>query len=188
MSGTTGCNGVVAEFFRHSRVLSFGPLELTDAPCSDELAAQEAAMAAVLDATAIRLELPADRLILTSADSDERLELVSGTPLEGTTWWLERTGFGATDGERYTLRLEDGLAGGEGPCGRYSASYVTDGLFITFSDAKGARDAGCPELRTERALISGLRRAVRVERGPERLALRDARGIDVLTFGRPFEP
>ena len=89
--GTTGCNGIVGDFFRRSGVMSFSELELTDAPCAQDLAAQEAAMVAVLDATAIWVELPADRLILTSADTDDRLELVSQTPLEGTTWWLSRT-------------------------------------------------------------------------------------------------
>ena len=188
LSGTTGCNGLVSEFFRRSSVISFSQLELTDAPCTSELAAQEVAMTAVLEATAVRLEVPADGLILTSVDTDERREFVIRNPLEGTTWWLERTGFGATEEERYTLRLEDGVAAGEGPCGPFSARYVTDGAFITFTDARGARDEACSELRTERALISGLRRSVRITRGPERLAFQDARGIDTLAFGLPFAP
>jgi heat shock protein HslJ len=187
--GSTGCNGIVAEFFRHADVISFSQLGLTDAPCTDELASQEAAMTRVLDATAIRIDLPADRLVMTSADTEERLEFLSQTPLEGTTWWLQRTAAeGATRDQRITLRLEDGLASGEGPCGPYSASYVTDGAFITFSDARGARDEGCSELRTEQALIAGLRRSVAIERGLGQLSLRDASGGVTLSFGRPFAP
>jgi hypothetical protein len=146
-------------------------------------------MAAVLDATAIGVELPADRLILTSADTAERLEFVSETPLEGTTWWLSRTAAeGGTRDERVTLRLEDGIASGQGPCGPFGANYVSDGHFITFSDARGARDETCSELRSEQALISGLRRAVRVERGRDRLEFVDAAGAPQLAFGRPFAP
>ena len=187
--GSTGCNGIVAEFFRHADVLSFSQLGLTDAPCTDELAAQEAAMTRVLDATAIRIDLPADRLVMTSADTEERLEFLSQTPLEGTTWWLQRTSTeGGTRDQRITLRLEDGVASGEGPCGPYSASYVTDGVFITFRDTRGARDAECSELRTEQALIAGLRRSVSIERGRGQLSLRDASDSDTLSFGRPFAP
>ncbi len=43
-------------------------------------------MTAVLDASAIRLDLPYDRLVLTSEDSGERLEFSSQVPLEGATW------------------------------------------------------------------------------------------------------
>ena len=189
ISGTSGCNGIVAEFYRSSDVLSFSELELTDAPCTDELAAQQAAMTAVLDATAISIDLPADRLILTSADTQERLEFVSQTPLEGTTWWLSFEAIGGNIGDqRITLRLEDGTVSGEGPCGAYSANYVTDGAFITFTEAKGARDADCSELRTEQALISGLRRSVRIERDVERLSFVDAFGNTRLAFDRPFAP
>ena len=187
--GTTGCNGIVGDFFRRSGVMSFSELELTDAPCAQDLAAQEAAMVAVLDATAIWVELPADRLILTSADTDDRLELVSQTPLEGTTWWLSRTAAeGGTRDERITLRLEDGVASGEGPCGPYTATYITDGAFITFTDATGSRDDSCSKRRSEQALISGLRRSVTIERGLDRLAFTDALGLSQLEFGRPFAP
>lgn len=187
--GTTGCNGVVGDFYRRSGVMSFSELELTDAPCADELAAQQAAMVAVLDATAIRVELPADRLVLTSTDTQDRLELVSQTPLEGTTWWLGRTAAeGGTRDERITLRLENGVASGEGPCGPYTASYVTDGAFITFTDVVGSRDDSCSERRSEQALISGLRRSVTIERGLDRLAFADALGLSQLEFGRPFAP
>ena len=189
LSGTSGCNAIVAEFYRHADVLSFSELMLTDAPCTDELAAQEAAMTAVLEATAIELELPADRLVLTSVDTAERLEFVSQTPVEGTTWWLERTAAdGSTGGQRITLRLEDGLATGDGPCGPFAADYVTDGAFITFTGARGARDEDCSELRTEQALISGLRRSVVIERGADRLAFLDASGGETLAFARPLGP
>lgn len=189
LTGSSGCNGIVAEFYRRADVLSFSELQITDAPCGPELADQQAAIIDVLDSTAIRLDLPADRLILTSADTGERLELVSQSPLEGTTWWLQRTtADGGIGDQRVTLRLEDGLAVGDGPCGRFSATYVTDGRFITFSDARGARDGTCDELRTEQALISGLRRSVRIDRGVERLAFEDAYGSDQLVFSRPFAP
>ncbi len=41
LSGSTGCNGIVAKFFRQADVLSLSELERTDAPCTAELAAQE---------------------------------------------------------------------------------------------------------------------------------------------------
>lgn len=189
LSGTTGCNGIVAQFQRRSDVLSFSDLDLTDAPCSPELTAQEMAMTAVLGAPTVRLDMPADRLVLTSTDGEDHLDLVSQIPLEGTTWWLSFTAAdGSIGNERYSLRLEEGKAAGQGPCGAYSATYVTDGAFITFTDAKGARDAECGELRTEQALISGLRRSVAVERRADSLRFRDARGNRTLSFDRPFAP
>ena len=187
-SGSTGCNGVVARFYRQANVLSFGELELTDAPCTPELAAQETAIVAVLDATSISLELPYDRLVLTSADSGERLEFVSQSPLEGSTWIALGKLKGALTESRVTLRLEDGVASGEGPCGSYGASYVSDGVFITFRDVQGARDDGCSDLKAERALLEGLRAAAMIERTPGRLDFANARGERVLRFGRPLAP
>ena len=146
-------------------------------------------MTAVLDATAIRLDLPADRLVLSSADTGDRLEFVSQTPAEGTTWWLQRTAAdGDLSGQRVTLRLEDGIADGQGPCGAYDGAYVSDGLFISFVDVQGARDAECTELRTEQALISGLRRSVRIVRDGDQLDFVDAQGVETLSFARPFGP
>lgn len=188
ISGTSGCNAIVAEYYRSANVLSFGQLGLTDAPCTAELAAQEAAVTAVLEATAVRLDLPADRLTLTSTDTGERLEFVSQVPLEGTTWWLEGSIGGARPAERITLRLEDGQATGEGPCGAYRGSYATDGVFITFSDVVGAGEEECEGARVERAIIGALRRTAVVDRTSEGLTFRTARGNRTLTFGRPFAP
>jgi heat shock protein HslJ len=187
-SGSTGCNGVVAQFYRSADVLSFSDLERTGAPCTAELAAQEEAIVAVLDATSMSLELPYDRLRLTSSDSGEQLEFVSRTPLEGSTWIVDGSIGGTRTDTRVTLRLEDGAATGEGPCGAFSASYATDGVFITFRDVQGARDGDCPESRAEKALLDALRGAVTVARTSDRLDLVDARAERVLRFGRPFAP
>jgi heat shock protein HslJ len=188
LSGSSGCNGVVARFFRSADVLSFSELERTGAPCTPALAAQEEAIVAVLDATSLSLELPYDRLRLTSADSGEELEFVSQTPLEGSTWIVDGRIGGTRTDARVTLRLEDGAASGEGPCGAYGASYATDGVFITFRDVQGARDEDCSESKAEKALLDALRGAVTVARTPDRLDLLDARAVKVLRFGRPFAP
>jgi heat shock protein HslJ len=185
--GSSGCNGIVAAFFRHADVLSFAELERTDAPCTTELAAQEAAMTAVLEATAIGLDLPYDRLILTSMDSGERLELTSQASLEGSTWLLQSPAFGAT-GSRITLRLANGLVSGEGPCGSYSGAYATDGVFVTFRNLQGARDQTCPELRQEKALLDDLRAAAILQRTSDQLRLLDARAVKTLVFTRPSAP
>ena len=44
------------------------------------------------------------------------------------------------------------------------------------------------ELRTEQALISGLRRSVRIVRDGEQLDFVDAQGVETLSFARPFGP
>ncbi len=132
--------------------------------------------------------LPYDRLTLTSADDGERLELVSQVPLEGSTWTLEWSPERVPDGARVTLRMEDGAATGEGPCGPYTAEYATDGVFITFRDAQGARDDTCAALRAEKALLDGLRTAVTVERREDQLRLVDARAVKTLVFRPPFAP
>ncbi len=188
LSGSTGCNGIVAEFYRHADVLSFSELERTDAPCTAELVAQEGAMTTVLDATSIRLDLPYDRLVLTSSDSGEELEFVSQAPLERSTWLMQWNDQGLRSDARVTLRLEDGKASGEGPCGPYTASYATDGVFVTFRDLQGAGDETCSELKVEGALLGGLRRAVTLERTTDQLRLLDARAVRTLTFSRPFGP
>ncbi len=139
-------------------------------------------MTAVLDASAIRLELPYDRLMLISEDGGERLEFSGQVPLEGATWQLRSSIDGLRTDARVTLRLVDGVVSGEGPCGPYSASYVTDGVFITFRDARGARDQTCSELKVEKALLDGLRTAATVTRTPDRLQFKDARGATTLTW------
>jgi len=188
LSGSTGCNGIVAEFYRYSDVLSFSELGRTDAPCTPQLAAQEGAMTAVLDATAISLGLPYDRLVLTSADTGERLELVSQTPLEGTTWLVDVRLQRADPNLRPSLRMADGAASGEGPCGPYSASYVTDGWFVTYRNVQGARDAECVELKAEKILLDGLRDAVRIDREQNTVTLRDVSGAKTLRFKAPSAP
>jgi len=187
LSGSTGCNGIVAQFYRQADVLSFSELERTDAPCTAELTAQEEAMTAVLDATAIRLELPYDRLVLTSVDSGERLEFVSQSPLEGSTWLLQSPALLPAD-SRVTLRLEDGSVSGEGPCGAYTGEYAADGAFVTFRNLQGARDESCPTLRDEKALLDGLRGAVTLKRTPDQLRLLDARAVKTLIFTQPAAP
>ena len=148
-TGSSGCNGVVAQFYRSADVLSFGELQRTDAPCTPRLADQEAAMVAVLDATSLSLSLPPDRLILTSTDTGDSLEFSSQRPLEGTTWLLEPGPWMRRSGGAVTLRLGAGTATGEGPCGPYRATYATDGRFITFADIEGAGVDACSDSRSE---------------------------------------
>jgi heat shock protein HslJ len=187
-TGSTGCNGVVAEFRRRADVLRFTDLERTDAPCTPELAAQEEAMMAVLRATSLTLSLPPDQLVLTSSDTGERLGFVSQRPLEGTTWLLRARARPDDPGRTVTLMLQDGLASGEGPCGEYGATYVTDGLFITFSAVEAAAADTCSDPGSERALLAGLRSAVLVERDRSTLRLVDASGRVVLRFTSPTAP
>lgn len=188
LTGSTGCNGVVAEFSRSADVLSVGQLDRTDAPCTPELAAQEAAMVRVLEASSQMLSLPPDRLVLTSSDTGERLDFVSQRPLEGSTWLLAGgPGIGDPGGE-VTLRLSDGVAVGEGPCGAYRGRYATDGVFVTFAGLEGAADDTCDERKSERALLDGLRRAVRLDRDQPGLRLLSAFDEPTLRFSSPAGP
>lgn len=188
MTGSTGCNGVIAEFYRHADVLSFSPLERTDAPCASALAAQEEAIVSVLDATALMLSLPPDHLTLTSVDTGDTLQFVSQRPLEGSTWLLEPGPRTANPGGAVTLRLDGGSATGEGPCGPYRAGYVTDGFFITFFDIEGSGDDICAEVKSERALLSSLRSAVRLDRDQPQLRMLDAFGLVTVRLAQPSGP
>ncbi len=185
ITGSSGCNGVIAEFDRHADVLSFNQLERTDAPCGPELAAQEDAIVSVLDSTALTLSLPADHLVLTSTDSGDSLEFVSQRPLEASTWLLDTGRRAADASSAVTLRLDDGLAAGEGPCGPYHAKYVTDGIFITFYDVEGSGDDACPAVKSEQALLSGLRSTVLLDRDQAQLRMLDALGLVTARFDRP---
>ena len=188
LTGSTGCNGVVAEFTRSADVLSVGQLDRTDAPCTPELAAQEAAMVRVLEATSQTLSLPPDRLVLTSSDTGERLDFVSQRPLEGSTWLLAG-GPGIPDpGSEVTLRLSDGVVAGEGPCGPYRGRYATDGVFVTFAGLEGAADDTCDDRKSERALLDGLRHAVRLDRDQPGLRLLSAFDEPTLRFSSPAAP
>jgi heat shock protein HslJ len=186
--GSTGCNGVVGDFFRRADVLSLGPLDRTEAPCEGAAAAQEAAMLAVLDATAIRLELPADRLILTASDTGDRLELESATPLEGTTWLLDGLPQRIPSGTSVTLRLSDGQVGGEGPCGPITGAYVADRGFLTLAPVTTERPRGCGQRARARKLLRALDGTVRAEVVGSRLSLVDANGRVVARLRAPGSP
>jgi heat shock protein HslJ len=188
ITGSTGCNGLVAEFYRHANVVSFGEIGRTDAPCMPALAAQEEAMFSILDASSLSVALPPDRLVLTSADTGERLEFTPSRPVEGSTWLLTKLAGEPRSRETVTLLLRDGLATGIGPCGPYSARYASDGYFVTFSDVKGAGDQTCAALSTETALLDALRTAVRHERQGSQLRLVDARGKVRARFKPPTGP
>ena len=86
------------------------------------------------------------------------------------------------------LTLQDGVASGEGPCGGYDSTYVSDGLFITFSAVEGAAADTCGDAGSERALLAGLRSTVRVERDRSALRLIDASGRVALRFTSPTAP
>jgi heat shock protein HslJ len=178
---STGCNGVVTEFRRRADLLTFGDLQRTDAPCTPALAAQEEAMVSVLQAATMTISLLPDELVLTS-DTGERLIFASQRPLEGTTWLLQTDLDREGRSDAVTLWLEDGAARGEGPCGSYSASYLSDGLFITFTHAAGADAASCRDGKSQRKLLAGLRAAVQVERAPSGVRLIDASGRVALRF------
>ena len=142
--GSSGCNGIVGVYARDADLLRFRDLEVTPAPCPADLAAQEAAILAVLESSVVSLDLPPDRLVLTSADTGERLEFVTSTPLEGSTWLLAAIP-GRSDTETpVTLRLEGGIVTGEGPCGPYRGRYATDGIFIRFHEVSGSAVRGLP--------------------------------------------
>ncbi len=93
--GSTGCNGLVGDYVRRADVLSLGPLEVTDAPCSSAMAAQESVILGVLGATSLSLQVPPDRLILTANDDGDQLELSAAHSLEDHSWFLERIDYGA---------------------------------------------------------------------------------------------
>ncbi len=174
--GSTGCNGLVTRFFRSADVLSFSPIERTEAPCSPALAAQEAAMLAVLDATSLELSLPADGMVLTSADTGASLAFASQRALEDSTWLVDPASVGEDPGTAITLRLSGGTAAGEGPCGPYGADYATDGYFITFGDPVGSATKDCSAAKNERRLLARLGQTVMLDRDQPQLRLRDAFG------------
>lgn len=188
--GSTGCNGFRAAFSISANVMSLGELSTTDAPCAPSTLVQQEAVLDVLEASAIAVSFPPDRMTLTSSDSGTTLEYQAVPSTEGSTWFRSPM---PTEGEGdpVTLRLSAGMATGEGPCGPYSAGYVTDGVFITFSDARGSDDGVCEKAKDERRLLTALRSAVRIERDarggiPPRLTLRDARGKALIRFISPY--
>ena len=185
-AASTGCNGVVAKFRQRASVIAFSDLEHTGAPCPPGLAAQEQAMIAALGSQALALALTPDQLTLTS-ESGESLTFASQRPLEGSTWLL-RAGAADDLADAVTLRLQGGLASGEGPCGAYGATYATDGLFITFAEVEGAEASACDDSRSERKLLAGLRSSVLVHRDSSGLEMRDASGRVTLRFTSPMAP
>ncbi len=105
--GSSGCNGVVGRFQRQADVLRLVSLERTEAPCSSTVAAQEAAIMAILASPSLTLDLPLDRLILVATDSGDRLEFVASTPLEGTTWLLAAIPGSRGSEGTVTLRMDE---------------------------------------------------------------------------------
>lgn len=180
--GSTGCNGIVGSFERRGDVITFGPLDITDAPCAASMAEQESAMLETLDASSLTLSLPPDRLVLLAAESGQGLEFVSAQPLEGSTWLLEGIDKAPSPRDPVTLWLRSGEASGEGPCGSYGGEYTTDGVFITFTSLQGASDADCDDRAAERRLLGALRKAVLMDRSDGELLFQDAAGKDLARF------
>ena len=180
--GSTGCNGIVGTFRRQADVLRLAQLERTEAPCSSTLAAQEAAVVAILESPSLTMDLPLDRLILVSDDTGDRLELVASTPLEGTTWLLDALpGSGGSEGT-VTLRLDGGALAGEGPCGPFAGRYVAEGVFLSVADISTADVSTCTRQAEHRTLLDALRATVLVERQDPGLRLLGARGQLLATF------
>jgi heat shock protein HslJ len=180
--GSTGCNGIVGRYTRAGDALAVPRLQVAEAPCSEALAAQQAVMLGVLQGDAVVLDLPADRLVLTDSSSGDSLDLVSTTPLEGTTWQLSRLPGAGVRGGPVTLRLEGSALSGEGPCGAYSGAYATDGLFLTVRELRAGEAEACRRKGLEARLLAALRRAVLVERERNGIALLDATGRVVARF------
>jgi heat shock protein HslJ len=188
LNASSGCNGIVGDYARSADVLSFGPLERTDAPCLPGPARQEEAMIGMLDATSMTIALAGDRLALTSDDTGDRLELASARPLEGTTWQLVRVPGSERTAGPVVMRLKDERMRGEGPCGPIEAAYVSDGLFITFDDVRGSGDEACADLAAEKKLLAALRSTVVLDRERPQLRLRDAGGRVVARFRSASAP
>lgn len=186
--GSTGCNGVVGEYFRQADVLSFGELQTTDAPCSSQLAAQEAAILDVLNATSLAVQLPPDRLLVTSSEDGDVLELVSARPLEGTTWLLRKISKAATPAGTVTMRLRDGRVSGEGPCGSYAGDYSSDGIFITLTGLAAIDDGDCGARPAQRRFFEALAPAVLLDRSKGGLRLLDAAGKELARFDAAGTP
>ncbi|CAN5625917.1 hypothetical protein BH24CHL9_BH24CHL9_12830 [soil metagenome] len=182
--GSTGCNSISASYELQGSSLELRGLETSDLACAPSIAAQEAAVLALLRAEALVVELPAGRLILRDPRSGERLVFTSERPLEGPTWQL--TGLGDRDlpDLTVTLRLEGGTVSGEGPCVPYAGTYRTNGPLIELSDLQVDEQA-CPRRGYERAFLRALRQTAFVDmRGPD-LILQDAAVRAVATLRRP---
>jgi heat shock protein HslJ len=136
----------------------------------------------------VTLALVPDRLALTAAGTQDSLELVTTTPLEGSTWQLGSIPGKPRPKTPVTLRLEAGVVSGEGPCGGYTGTYRTDGLFVSMRDLRGAAEADCPRRERQRELFSALERAVLLQRDQPVLAMLDAQGELVARFKRPGVP
>jgi heat shock protein HslJ len=187
-TGSSGCNGFKADYYRYADAISFGPIDRTEAPCTPAVTAQEEAMLSVLDATSSWLALEPNLLRVSSAEADDSLTFVSSRPLEGSTWLVARIPGVTGLGGEVTLRLEDGTATGQGPCGPYAAAYVSDGLFITFREVVGPADEACAAVAAERAWFAALRQTVRLDQDQPQLRLVDARGDVTARLKAPSGP
>ncbi len=187
--GSSGCNGIVGTWDRAGVRLEVQGIETTAAPCASDVGAQEAAMLEVLSSSDLHVDLPPDRLILTDTGTGDRLELVTSTPLEESTWLLGSIpGLSAPGAATVTLRLDGGVVTGEGPCGPYQGAYETDGRVIRVGDLRGPAVEGCAGQRRQRKLLHALERAILVDRDQPELRLLDATGRLMASFDRPPGP
>jgi heat shock protein HslJ len=188
VTGSSGCNGIVGAYSREADVITLADLEVTGADCPADLAAREAAMAAVLRSPSVTLALAPDRLTLMATGTDDALELVTSTPLEGSTWLLGSIPGKPRPKTPVTLRLDGGVVNGEGPCGAYTGTYRTDGLFVAIRGLRASAEADCPRRERQRELFSALERATLLERDQPVLDMLDAKGQVVARFKRPGAP
>jgi heat shock protein HslJ len=188
VTGSSGCNGILGTYTRAGDVLSFAALELTEAACPADLLAQEAAILGVLQAPSVTLGLSPDRLTLTDTVAGDALDLVTATPFEGSTWLLGSIPGKPRPKTPVTLRLDGGVVSGEGPCGAYTGTYRTDGLFVSIRELRATAEADCPRRERQRELFSALERATLLERDRPVLGMLDAKGQVVVRFKRPGAP
>lgn len=208
VAGVSGCNNYAGGYTVDGMTLTFGMLISTMMMCEDDAMAVEQAYLAALQSGPVLFEIDGDMLILTTSVGLLTFVDAAGTvqansqgapaagapaaegdslPLVGTTWTLvamdEAMGV-AFDPAVVTVDATfeaDGSVYGTAGCNRFTGSYTSDDVSITFSPMAMTRMM-CPEpmMDVERAVTAAVQGGVQYSISGNTLTLTTATGV--LTF------
>lgn len=188
-TGSGGCNRFFGSYVVDGQMLTFGPLGMTQMLCQGPAQDVEDAYLAALGSVAYWALADDGTLSLQDADQNEVLAFsAGGGGIEGTTWLLREQ---AVDGSMSTvpkgvlvsLRMADGVAGGNGGCNRYNTSYTLEGSSLTFGPVASTLMA-CPDPAgsVEAAYLANLAAVAAWTSDGSALTLSDASGASLLSY------
>jgi heat shock protein HslJ len=184
LTGSTGCNVLAGSYTLEGDTLTFTGITPTEASCLDgDLVAQEMAVLARLPEVVSFAFQPArgrdaTDLMLVDAGDGAHLAFVS---IQGRTYTPMYSGDEPMPEGIVTVRFENGMASGQGPCNAFSGPFTQDDLSIAIGPLETAGKA-CPDAELETEFLGDLELARSYDFQFGDLVLLDEEGAPIRTY------